>query len=122
MGVLEFIQSVAVQDFVYWAPAITNGFGDKTYPEPQQMKCRWDDKVEQFLNGTGENVISKAVLLVPEAVEVGGYAWLGDIADLTDAELEDPLLLQEAYLIGRVDKTPLFKSTDKFVYEVYLGV
>ncbi len=65
------------QDATYWGSPVPDGFGGSTFTAPVAIKCRWEDKAEQFTSITGEIDVSKAIVFVPEPVKVGGYLLLG---------------------------------------------
>ncbi len=65
------------QDATYWGSPTPDGFGGQTYDAPIAIKCRWEDKAEQFTSITGEIDVSRAIVFVPDPVKVGGYLLLG---------------------------------------------
>lgn len=118
MGILKFIESVCVQPAVYWTGS-PDGYGGYSWSVPQKVKVRWDDQAELVTDSEGKEVVSRARIMVATELVSGGRLWLGDLYDLNDGQKEDPMKL-ESYEIKRVDKNPLFKSKDEFVYTVYL--
>ncbi len=69
---------------VYWAPmgkGAPDRFGRKTYQEPQQLFCRWDDKQELIKLENGEQYMSSATVYVDIDLELGGILWHGLLAD-----------------------------------------
>lgn len=121
-GILKFIESVCVQTAVYWSPGTPNAFGQRTFPIPVEIAVRWDDIVEVISDGKGKELVSKAQIMTPGELKEQGYVMLGSVIDLTLADKLDtpPVDFPDAYEIKRVDKTPLFRSKDIFVYTVYL--
>lgn len=119
-GITKFIQRVCVQDAVYWGAPVSNGYGGYTYNQPKLIKCRWTDTTKNITTDSGELIVSRAEVLVVDDLEVGGVLYLGDFTGLTNTHRVNPLTLDAAYTIKRVDKTPLFRSTDEFVRVVYL--
>jgi hypothetical protein len=115
-ALLKFVESVCVQDAWYWAAseASNNGFG-KTYGTPELIKCRWDDKVELIRASNGEEITSSAQILVVQDVEVDSYIQLAEPGDTTP-----PSSINDAWMIRRIDKNPLFRATDQFVRVVYV--
>ncbi len=120
MGIIKFINRVCVQTAVYWPEPQSDGFGRMQYGNPIEIKCRWDDVTEIVTNKEGEVVNSRAKLMVPDDLNENGYLFLGSLTDLTEAQKDDPLIVPKAFPIQRIDKSPLFRSTDRFVREVYL--
>lgn len=119
MGVISFIESVCVQDVLYWAPSGNTGYGEALL-SPEERKCRWDDIGEIYTRDDGVVISTKAKLLLTADVKVGGYMMLGSLSDL-ESSSQDPRELQEAFPIVSVIRTPLFRSTKEFVYETLLG-
>lgn len=119
MGILQFISKVCVQDAVYWAPGADNGFGEKSWTSTQ-IKVRWDGVSESITNKYGKEVISSAKVMVQQELNVEGFLYLGTLVSLSTAQKANPLLVNAAYPIQKLQTTPLFKSATKFVYEIYL--
>jgi len=120
MGIQEFISDVCVQTAVYWEPGANDGFGNKTWSAGVEISCRWDGVTELIMNRHGVEIASQAQLIVTADINVEGYLYLGTLASLETAEQTDPKLIADAYPIQKFEKSPEFKSTDKFVRIVYL--
>ena len=118
--IINFInRKVAVQDAVYWGSPRPDGTGGSKFAAPISAKVRWNEKNQLVMNDAGENVISRAELLVGEiaaVVEIGGYFLLGTLADVATAVG----LPQAARRVLVVQSTPLFGSRDEFVRRVFL--
>ncbi len=116
-ALLKFIESVCVQRAWYWAgeAKVPDGFGGFTYDEPTLIKCRWDDKTELIRAANGEQVVSRAQILVIDDLEVGATVQLF-------ANEEEPPAAPSTlgYDILRIEKNPMFRSTDQFVRVVYV--
>lgn len=119
-GIIKFIKYVCVQDAVYWAPDAPDGYGSMRYKEPVELKCRWTDTTKTIMDKTGELIVCRAKVLVIQDLEVDGLLYLGVLKELTEEQKSNPLSLDIAYTIKRVDKVPLFRSTNEFVRTVYL--
>lgn len=120
MSILKFIEKVCVQTAVYWAPLDSDGYGGMIYADPREIKVRWDDVTEVIKADNGEEITSRARLLVTEKLEYKGCVWLGKLNELSIDKKNDPRMILDAYEIITTHKTPLFRSTDKFVHDVYL--
>ncbi len=66
------------QKATYWGSPVPDGTGGHTYGTPVPIKCRWENKAEQFTNTAGDLDVSKAIIFMPISVEVGGYLLLGE--------------------------------------------
>lgn len=120
MGLLKFIDRVCVQTAIYWEPTGTGLYGEKTFAVPRETKVRWDDSAEVITTNDGKQIVSKAQLLITEELKYEGYVLLGELDDFTGEDITNPLEVPGAYEIKRTDSNPLFRSTDKFVRQVWL--
>jgi hypothetical protein len=68
------------QTVTYWAPLGTNSYGARQFAAPVQLKARWEDVGELFRSPSGQEVVSKAKVFTPSAVDLGGYLYLGTSA------------------------------------------
>ena len=118
MGIIQFIKSVCVQSATVWQKSVADGFGGYAYTK-REISCRWDGVNEQVSDKKGVLFNSNAKVMVPMAdmnqIEVGDFIGLGSFTSLVPAELD------EVYMIRRIDKSPLFKSDNSFVYTIFLG-
>lgn len=71
----------------YWAGPVSDGYGHKTFLYPIQLLARWEDKNEEFTTPTGEKVVSRSVVWVPQDVDVGGWLFLGTDITVDPAEV-----------------------------------
>jgi hypothetical protein len=120
MSILKFIEKVCVQTIVYWAPLGSDGYGGTIYADPIERKVRWDDVTEIIKTNDGEDVVTRAKLMVVDDYTYKGMVYLGRIQDLTIVERKDPRSIINAYEIKSNPKTPLFRSSTQFVREIYL--
>ena len=109
---------------VYWPPGgeDSGGFdfddyGKPLYATPVQIKCRWEDKAEEFLNSDGTREISNSVVYVDRDVRVGGVLLLDSLANVSD--LTVPKNNDGAWEIKRFDKLPNLRNTE-FLRTAYL--
>ena len=120
MGLENLITQVCVQTAVYWGTPVDDGYGGKTFTDPVELQCRWENKAQKIINTNGEETISRAwVLLLEDVVELG-WLFLGDLDDLDSAEEADPMSADGAYEIQRFEKTPAIRSTTQFTRVAYL--
>lgn len=98
------------QKAVYWAPTGTDRFGKKSYATGIEIKCRWEDVTEQFLDQQGQMVISKAKVYVDRDVVIFGFLWLGTLAEATSTT--DPLKNKGAREIQAFAKLPNLKARE----------
>jgi len=95
------------QDAVYWANPINDGYGGYSYDTPVAVKCCWLDKQEKFIGAGAEELVSRAVVLVDQAMAAKGMLALIALADLSSSmEPED----NGAFEIKAVGSGPDFKN------------
>ncbi len=117
---IKFIQSVCTQTAVYWGNPQPDGYGGSTYDDPVEISCRWDEKINMIRSTQGEEVVSKAEILLTQDVDENGLIFLGDLDDLGSSVEENPETSDRTWKILRFDKTPLFQSSTEFVQKAYL--
>lgn len=117
MGSFLSIQRLLeTMDAVYWAPGPNDRFGTRTYPTPGiQIKVRWIDKNEQFIDFEGVVQTSTAVVFVDRDLELGGFLFLGVLADAPP----DPKRSRKAIEIRSFQSTPDFRAI-RFIRKVFL--
>lgn len=110
----NLIKRMLKQDAIYWAPESVGPGGQAIYAEPTQIKCRWEEKSEEFLDLAGNRLVSRAQVFVDRDVELGGVLWLGDfsaVVDVDDADGNpDPFVNKGAWEIRGFGKQPDFKA------------
>ena len=118
-SVMDYMDWFANQKCVYWPPESTESASADAYDDygkpkvslqPVEIDCRWSDKVEKFINAAGDDVMSNAIVLVTQDIEVGGILMLGEITDIVDEQVikNNP----NTWEIRRFDKTPDIDATE----------
>jgi len=125
MSIASYIASKCVETAVYWGSPVEDGFGTKTYAEPIEIACRWEDR-QQIVGaittsrvlGFGE--VSRARVFVTQDVEEEGVLFHGTLSDLTLAERANPKLKEGTHIIKRFEKIPAVGSTTEFLRTAHL--
>lgn len=118
MGILE---KMLRQTAVYWPPEQKDSFGRTTFGEPVEIAVRWEDGYAETVDsGTAVQGFKpsrtvqafSATVYVPELpgggeVAVGGYLWLGALADAD----ESPTANAGAVQVKSFSKLPTLKGT-----------
>ena len=123
MGITNFINRTCTQTVVYWGNPKDDGVGGKSFDDPVEINCRWEEKkqlIDRVGERTGEQIVSKAVVTVLQDVDELGYLFLGSLTDLSSSEEGNPRLLDAANEIKRFDKIPALGSTTEFIRIAYL--
>lgn len=84
----------------YWANPVEGGFGDITYDGPTYLNTKWEDRIETFIDLSGVERRSKAIVFVQTPLEVGGYLYKGT------SVASDPTTVANAWKIQRFDEIP----------------
>ncbi len=128
-GIEKVAAKFCVQTAVYWGNPQNDGFGGRTFDEPKEINCRWEDKVEVNIGWVstgypGNIQLAKASVLVLEDLDINGVLWLGTLDELetkySDDDIANPIRIDRAWAIHRVDKIPMVFKTDEFVRTVWL--
>ncbi len=98
----KFLQQTAV----YWASPKTDGIGGFTWADPVEIKCRWTDSTNVVTGRDGQELVSRAFVLVDRDLEEQGVLFLGTLLELDSTQEDDPTELDGALLIKRFDKIP----------------
>jgi hypothetical protein len=109
-GRSTFLTSNLRQTAVYWGNPQSDGSGGRTFDEAVEVSVRWEDKQELFIDASGQEVRSNAVVYVASDLDLGGYLYLGELADLDSSEAADPFVLAGAREIRGWGKTPSLKA------------
>ena len=118
---IRILRTMLRQTAVYWGLPQSDGRGGRTTIIPVQIKCRWTDVVEAKETPTGDQHMSKAVVVVESLdggvkegadVEAGGFLKLITLAELGTAL--DLSQNEDALEIMFFKKTPTLKA-DEFV-------
>jgi len=123
MGMESFIARLCVQTAVSWGSPVNTGYGKKTFADPIEISCRWENVIEginRVGSRLGEEIISEAQVYVTQDVEEQGYLFLGDLDDLDSDEEADPTTVEKAYMINKFEKIPVMRSTSEFLRKAYL--
>ena len=120
MGMESFITRLCVQTAVYWGTPVEDGYGGKTFADPVEIACRWEDTLEVVSDMYGNEIIVKSAIYVTQDVDEEGYLYLGTLDDLDSAEEVDPTTVEGAHIIKRFDKVPMLRTTNEFLRKVYL--
>lgn len=122
---LGWPESGRKQTAVYWGGPVNDGYGGRTFDDAVELSpadrngVRWEQREELFIDASGEERRSQAVVYVAQDVETGGYLYLGELADLDSEELSDPLALDDAYEVRSFKKVPNMAG-DKWMRKAWL--
>lgn len=112
-----FLPSLLKQKAVWWKYLGTDGSGSEMYDEPVEVKCRWEDKTQVFLNTNNEEQVSKSIVFVDRQMKNKDVLWEGRIVDLDD--MANPFNNEGAWAISRFDRIPNPRGK-RFVRKAYL--
>lgn len=101
---MPLLTRILKQTAVYWAPSGFGPDGQPTYDTPIEIKCRWEDTHEVFVDSQGNDVVSNSMVYVGQDLKVQGQLWLGDMDHLTSQT--DPTENEGAYAIRKFEKIP----------------
>lgn len=97
------------QTATYWPKGVRNGFGQIDYPASKTIKVRWEDKQKLFIDNSGEEALSRAVVYAGIEIDDEGYLYLGESTEA------DPTNEQKAFKVKSVSVTPNLRNTKQEV-------
>ena len=117
---MSLITKMLKQWAVYWPLSATelDAYGQPVYGTAVEIKCRWEDRLEEFLDSDGVRKISKAKVFVASDVVVGGVLWQGLLVNVPTSTTI-PKKNAGAFEIRRFDKMPDIKIR-KYLRVAYL--
>lgn len=128
MGLTALLTRTCKQVCVYWGNPTNDGEGGKTFDDPVELYCRWEELSQVVTDNKGAEITSRAVVYLLQDVDEEGMLYLGTLEDLYDdyatdssaGEVENPIGIEGAYVIKRFEKLPVLGSTTEFSRRVYL--
>ena len=78
------------QSAVYWGPPVDDGDGSFTWPEPEEINCRWEDVEGAVKDPMTHDVFNDSTVYVDRDVEVNGYLYLGSLSDVSGIDPDSP--------------------------------
>jgi hypothetical protein len=106
------------QTAVWWANPVLDGFGGRTFDHGVDIRCRWEQKQELFVDAQGQRVLSRAVAYVDRDLSVHDYLYLGTLEDLVTVGIQ-PFEVAEAFEVRAFKKIPSRDAT-RFVRTAWL--
>jgi hypothetical protein len=122
MNVGDLLIRAAVQTCVYWGNPVEDGYGTKTYDDPVELLCRWEQKQQltRGLDRMGNTFEYIYVAYVLQDLDVEGVLYLGTLASLTAQEIATPSINDQACVIKQFEKIPALYSTTEFERKAYM--
>src|SRR5512135_1722086 len=93
------------QKAVYWSAPVPDGFGGFTYAAPAEIDVRWEERIEQYTDMSGEIRMSQAIVYSSTDFDIGCYLLKGTLINVTDPGY-NPQKEAAAFKIMMVAKTP----------------
>jgi hypothetical protein len=91
----------------YWRATGIDGFGEKTYSAPVQIKCRWEERSEFIRTADGNQVPSRARVFLEDDVALDDYLMLGKSTETDPRKLDNI-----AFQVMDFRKIPSLDATD----------
>jgi len=118
---MSIITRMRKQKAVYWATPVPDGHAGFTWTAPVEISCRWDDEQKIFVDPSGEEKLSTAIIYPDRVLTLEGYLWEGTLVDLEEdnAVTTDPRNIDGARQIKQLAKTPNLRNTET-LYTAYV--
>lgn len=94
------------QKATYWPPIRVDRHGELLLAEPVEIKVRWEDGHEQFLDVNGETQTSNAAVYTEQEVVLSGMLWLGKLVDAP----ADPKTDNNSWEVRNAERVPNLRS------------
>lgn len=118
MSLTSSIRQMCTQTAVYWAPGALDGMGGRTYEDPVEISCRWEDKSRMIQAKDGLVNVNEALVYSTTEMAEFGMLYLGSLIDL-DSSM-DPKET-EAWSIKVISKFPSMRGTTDVFYKYFLS-
>ena len=106
---MSIIRRMRKQHAVWWQRSATpNRFGRYGFAAPVEIDCRWEDRVESFVDPQGEEKLSNAMVYVDRILSVGDRLKRGS---LESDQPTDPTSDRLAFEVRRFDQLPNLRAT-----------
>ena len=103
---MSFLTNNLIQTAVYWGSPTSDGYGSFTFDAPLEINVRWEDRTQLFIDRTGAESKSLAVVYLGQDVDIGGWLFLGELADIDSGLTDTPHLVPDAREIRGFKKIP----------------
>jgi hypothetical protein len=129
MSIESMIARLCSQTCVYWGSPVESGRGDRTYAEPVELACRWEEKTQVLFktDNTADQVSSRAIVYLTQDVEEKGMLYLGTLEELYDLNgdsssgvVDSPEDIAGTYMIRRFEKYPSLDKSGGYVRRAWL--
>ena len=102
---MAIIKTMRKQRAVLWVRSSTpDVYGRFSYDTPVEIRCRWEDVIQEFRDSKGQTVMSKSIVYVDRIIKVGDMLRRGTIDD--DEPVDPRDLPEQAYEVQRFDQLP----------------
>jgi hypothetical protein len=119
-GLTTLQKYVRKQTAVLWANPVNDGYGGRAFDAGIEIKCRWSDRQELFIDTTGEEQLALAVIHPDRDLVVGAWIAQGTLTALTADQIADPFLVDSAYEVRAISKAADLQGRD-FACKAWLG-
>lgn len=98
------------QTAVYWGSPTSDGMGGYEYDDCIEINCRWESKLEKYIDEKGEEKLSRAIVFVNQDLDIGGLLYLGEITDLPSYAESSPNEFDNTYRIMGFESIPNLRN------------
>mgnify|MGYP000855576760 CR=1 FL=1 len=106
---MSIIARMLKQAAIYWGPPQDNGEGGFLWPEPVEIRCRWEKGTTKRPDERSNEEVEESTVYVDQDVEVNGYLFLGGLSEVSG---QDPDQIQDAKRITDFHSIPNFRATE----------
>lgn len=114
MSIIDDIAEMCVETAVYWGNPVEDGYGGKTFDDPIEISCRWENVNQIVSDEKGVETTCRGLVYTTQDVKEEGYLYRGTLDDLYDSNASDssagevynPKTITGAWAIKRFQKIP----------------
>lgn len=106
---MSLIKRMRKQYAVWWARTTADAYGRFAFANPVEIRCRWEDRVVEFLSPQGERELSASLVYVDREMSVGDMLKEGN---LESSMTTDPSQETGVGEIRRFEKLPNLRNTE----------
>jgi len=108
---MSIIKKMRKQHAVLWIRSdAPDRFGRFSYGSPAQIKCRWEDVVQEFRDSQGQATVSRSIVYVDRIIKAGDMLKRGELESDTPSDPRDEPEL--AWEVRRFDQLPKLNNKE----------
>lgn len=113
---MSLIKRMRKQRAMYFASTGQDRFGKMKYADPVEIRCRWEERSQEYVTDAGQEKLSNAVVYVDRRMKEGELLWQGtaeEFAALKWDKLKTPAEnIDDVFPIQQFQRLPNLKAKE----------